>query len=113
MPARNDELHILGIETSCDETGAAVVTRTSDGRGIINANLAYFREIERRCRTVLTQHLPTEADLQQAATLIDYSLDEVVAEASHMIEIPDPLDRSFYGWAHDANIRYIMQWLMS
>ncbi|GHO87496.1 MBL fold metallo-hydrolase [Dictyobacter formicarum] len=81
--------------------------------GIINANLTYFREIERRCRTVLTRQIPTEADLERASTLIDYSLDEVVTDASRMIEIPDPLDRSFYSGAHNANVRYIMQWLMS
>jgi N6-L-threonylcarbamoyladenine synthase len=32
-------MQILGIETSCDETGAAVVARTADGRGTIRANL--------------------------------------------------------------------------
>ncbi|GCE07975.1 MBL fold metallo-hydrolase [Dictyobacter aurantiacus] len=80
---------------------------------IINANLTYFREIERRCRAVLQQRLPTEKDLEQAAALIDYSLDEVAADASRMIEIPEPLDRPFYSGAHNNNIRYIMQWLMS
>ena len=33
------EMKILGIETSCDETGAAVIARTADGRGVIRANL--------------------------------------------------------------------------
>ncbi|MBM3519879.1 MAG: tRNA (adenosine(37)-N6)-threonylcarbamoyltransferase complex transferase subunit TsaD [Alphaproteobacteria bacterium] len=37
MPAR--DLLILGIETSCDETAAAVVRRTSDGAGAILANI--------------------------------------------------------------------------
>ena len=32
MRATKAELNILGIETSCDETGAAVVWRASDGR---------------------------------------------------------------------------------
>src|SRR5215207_4537474 len=31
-------LTILGIETSCDETAASIVRRTSDGRGIILSN---------------------------------------------------------------------------
>ena len=30
---------VLGIETSCDETAAAVVTRTADGTGQILANV--------------------------------------------------------------------------
>ena len=31
--------HILGIETSCDETAAAVVRRLPDGRGDIVSNI--------------------------------------------------------------------------
>jgi N6-L-threonylcarbamoyladenine synthase len=33
------DLHILGIETSCDETGAAVVARAQGGAGAILSNL--------------------------------------------------------------------------
>ncbi|PPC80660.1 MAG: tRNA (adenosine(37)-N6)-threonylcarbamoyltransferase complex transferase subunit TsaD, partial [Hyphomicrobium sp.] len=32
-------LLVLGIETSCDETAAAVVSRDSDGRGRILSNV--------------------------------------------------------------------------
>jgi N6-L-threonylcarbamoyladenine synthase len=39
MSGDERELRILGIETSCDETGAAVVSRLGDGRGVIRANL--------------------------------------------------------------------------
>ena len=39
MEGLNTDLHILGIETSCDETGAAVVRRAASGRGEIRANL--------------------------------------------------------------------------
>jgi N6-L-threonylcarbamoyladenine synthase len=39
MSGPNTELRILGIETSCDETGAAVVARGGDGRGRILSNL--------------------------------------------------------------------------
>jgi N6-L-threonylcarbamoyladenine synthase len=39
MSGDERELRILGIETSCDETGAAVVSRLGDGRGAIRANL--------------------------------------------------------------------------
>jgi N6-L-threonylcarbamoyladenine synthase len=35
----NTSLTVLGIETSCDETAAAVVRRTADGRGAILANV--------------------------------------------------------------------------
>ena len=39
MNVQSETLTILGIETSCDETGAAVVTRSPDGAGAIRANL--------------------------------------------------------------------------
>jgi N6-L-threonylcarbamoyladenine synthase len=39
MKAVQNAVHILGIETSCDETGAAVVRRDGSGRGTIRANL--------------------------------------------------------------------------
>ena len=39
MNVQSETLTILGIETSCDETGAAVVTRSPDGGGAILANL--------------------------------------------------------------------------
>jgi N6-L-threonylcarbamoyladenine synthase len=35
---RNDSVTLLGIETSCDETAAAVVRRSADGRGHILSN---------------------------------------------------------------------------
>lgn len=39
MPLSNAPIVSLGIETSCDETGAAVVERRADGTGVIRANL--------------------------------------------------------------------------
>lgn len=41
-------MHVLGIETTCDETAAAVVTRRSDGSGVILSN---------EVRSQLTEHL--------------------------------------------------------
>jgi N6-L-threonylcarbamoyladenine synthase len=39
MPHPHRPLIILGIETSCDETGAAIIERTAEGTGIIRANI--------------------------------------------------------------------------
>ncbi len=36
-----DTLLILGIETSCDETAAAIVARDSDGSGRILADVVF------------------------------------------------------------------------
>ncbi|MDQ2902213.1 MAG: MBL fold metallo-hydrolase [Ktedonobacteraceae bacterium] len=71
----------------------------------LQANLAYVREIEQRCQTLLTKRRPDAAELEQGAALIDYPLDEVLAT------INEPVDRRFYGWAHDNNVRSIMGWL--
>ena len=35
----SNPLTVLGIETSCDETAAAIVTRSSDGSGLIRSNI--------------------------------------------------------------------------
>jgi N6-L-threonylcarbamoyladenine synthase len=39
MTVSTSALYVLGLETSCDETGAAVVERRADGAGVIRANL--------------------------------------------------------------------------
>ncbi len=39
MTQSKTPLYILGLETSCDETGAAVIERRADGSGLIRANL--------------------------------------------------------------------------
>jgi len=73
---------------------------------MVETNLAYLHEIERRCRLTLATHSPTQAELEDAATLINYPFDEVVATST------EPVDRKFYTWAYDNNVRCIMQWLM-
>ena len=73
---------------------------------LVKNNLAYLRELERRSSKLLQTHLPSSTELEQAATAIHYPLDEV------LIGIDRPIDRTFYGWAHDANARYMLQWLL-
>lgn len=72
----------------------------------VKRNLTYLQEIERRSRILLTTHPPTAVELEQAATLIQYPFDEVIAD------ITGPFDHTFYSWAHDSNVRCVMQWLM-
>jgi glyoxylase-like metal-dependent hydrolase (beta-lactamase superfamily II) len=74
---------------------------------IIKENLAYLHEIELRCRALLQTHQPAESELEHASTLINYSLDDVIAGRT------EPVDRTFYSEAHENNIRCILQWLMS
>ena len=74
---------------------------------LVKENLAYLRTIERQSRILLERHRPTQAELEHASMLINYPFAEVIAGFS------EPIDRSFYGWAHDNNVRCILQWLMS
>ncbi len=74
---------------------------------LIEDNLTYLREIERRGRAFLRTHKPTSTELEHAATLIGYPFEEVIAN------YPEPVDTTFYSWGHDANARHIMQWLIS
>ena len=73
---------------------------------LIKENLTYLHEIERRSQNLLREHQPTNDELEHATAAIHYPFDEVI-EGLH-----DPVDRTFYSWAHDANARYILQWLM-
>jgi glyoxylase-like metal-dependent hydrolase (beta-lactamase superfamily II) len=72
----------------------------------VKENLAYLREIERRGRDLLQRHRPTNEELEHAAEFIHYPFDEVVAGSTEAV------DRKFYGWAHNANVRFILEWLM-
>lgn len=72
---------------------------------LVSANLAYLREIERRSRALLSHHTPTGEELEHASHLIGYPFDELVP--------PDEeVDRTFYTWAHEHNIRSVIEWLM-
>jgi glyoxylase-like metal-dependent hydrolase (beta-lactamase superfamily II) len=73
---------------------------------LISENLAYLREIERRSLAYLQLHRPTVQELEHGSGLIHYPIDEVIAGTC------EPVDRTFYSWAHEANIRAIMQWLL-
>ena len=64
---------ILGIETSCDETAAAVVARTSDGRGTILANVV---------RAQWEQHRPYGGVVPELAARAHVEcLDDIIRQA--------------------------------
>ena len=78
----------------------------SSSPDLISVNLAYLREIERRCRALLSTHTPTGEELEHAAQLINYPFDEIVP-------LEEEVDRTYYTWAHEDNIRSIIEWLMT
>ena len=75
-------MRILGIETSCDETAAAIVARNADGRGRILANVV---------RSQLSEHAPYGGVVPELAARAHVAhLDHIIAQASN--EAGAPLD---------------------
>lgn len=74
---------------------------------LIQENLAYLREIKRRCRTLLTSRTPAERELEHTAELIGYPFEEAIAS------IDGEIDRTYYSWAHEQNAQAILRWLMA
>lgn len=67
-------MRLLGIETSCDETAAAIVERTPDGRGTILSNIV---------RSQFTEHAPYGGVVPELAARAHVShLDHIIARAS-------------------------------
>ena len=76
---------------------------------LLQHNLTYIQRLEARCRNYLSMHHPTAEQLEQGSILLHYTLDDVLHEQG---EVSIAVDRPFYSWAHDHNIRCILQWLM-
>src|SRR5581483_12479899 len=69
----NPETRVLGIETSCDETAAAVVARGADGRGRILANVVRAQWEEHRRYGGVVPEIAARAHVE--------CLDAIIAEA--------------------------------
>jgi N6-L-threonylcarbamoyladenine synthase len=76
------ETLVLGLETSCDETAAAVVARGADGRGRILANVVRAQWEEHRRYGGVVPELAARAHVE--------CLDEIVAEAMRVAGIGFP-----------------------
>ncbi len=66
-------LRVLGIETSCDETAAAVVERTSDGQGRILSNVVRSQWEDHRAFGGVVPEIAARAHVE--------CLDEIIGEA--------------------------------
>ena len=67
-------LRILGIETSCDETAAAVVVRHEDGRGEIIADVVLSQLDEHSAYGGVVPEIAARAHVEALDTLIDEAL---------------------------------------
>lgn len=79
--------------------------KTTDPQ-LIQTNLAYLREIERRCRAYLHDHRLAEQEITQGSKLIAYPFDEVIAG------FVGEFDRTYYSQAHEDNVAAVLRWLI-
>jgi N6-L-threonylcarbamoyladenine synthase len=81
MASMNDSL-VLGIETSCDETAAAVVARAADGRGRILSNIVRTQWDQHRAFGGVVPEIAARAHVE----CLDLIISEALAEAGCSFE---------------------------
>ena len=69
-------LHILGIETSCDETAAAVVRRDADGTGHILSNVVLSQLAEHAPYGGVVPEIAARAHLERLQPLVGQTLSD-------------------------------------
>src|ERR1700735_4700297 len=74
--AYNIAMIILGIETTCDETAAAVVSRTDDGRGQILSNVILSQISEHASFGGVVPEIAARAHVEALDRIIDKAMDE-------------------------------------
>ncbi|MBX2806409.1 MAG: tRNA (adenosine(37)-N6)-threonylcarbamoyltransferase complex transferase subunit TsaD [Hyphomicrobiales bacterium] len=65
---------ILGIETSCDETGAAIIERGQDGRGTILSNIVRSQLREHEAFGGIVPEIAARAHIESLDRLIDSAM---------------------------------------
>jgi N6-L-threonylcarbamoyladenine synthase len=73
---------VLGIETTCDETAAAVVERTDDGRGRILSNVVLSQVSEHAAFGGVVPEIAARAHVD----MLDYVIAKAMAEAGRPFE---------------------------
>lgn len=69
-------IKVLGIETSCDETAAAVVTRCGDGSGVIDSDIIYSQFDVHEAYGGVVPELAARAHVEKLDTLIEKALED-------------------------------------
>jgi N6-L-threonylcarbamoyladenine synthase len=69
-------MRVLGIETTCDETAAAIVTRRPDGRGAILSNQIRSQIAEHEAFGGVVPEIAARAHVEALDTLIERALQE-------------------------------------
>ncbi|MCC6949402.1 MAG: tRNA (adenosine(37)-N6)-threonylcarbamoyltransferase complex transferase subunit TsaD [Bradyrhizobiaceae bacterium] len=75
---------ILGIETTCDETAAAVVHRREDGEGEIRSNVIHSQLLEHRDYGGVVPEIAARAHVELLDTVIRRAMDRAGARFSQL-----------------------------
>lgn len=78
---------ILGIETTCDETAAAVVHRGPDGLGEIRSNVVHSQEHEHRDYGGVVPEIAARAHVELLDTVIRRAMDQAGARFSQLAAV--------------------------
>jgi glyoxylase-like metal-dependent hydrolase (beta-lactamase superfamily II) len=84
----------------CSHSGSA-------SPALIQTNLDYFREIERRARLWLATRRSDETEIDNAAALIGYPASEA------LVGVREGVDQDYYGQVHEQNVQAIVDWLLA
>lgn len=112
LPLMDDQRCVPDMFTTLERLVALQAERVLCSHGnstspqLVEANLQYVREIERRSRQLLQTRRPAKEELEHASALIHYPFDEVIAG------VEGAFDRTFYARGHEDNIRAVLRWLM-
>ncbi len=71
---------VLGIETSCDETAAAIVERGADGRAVIRSNVVRSQLEEHRAYGGVVPEIAARAHVDLLDALVAQALDEAATD---------------------------------
>ncbi|MEM9029402.1 MAG: tRNA (adenosine(37)-N6)-threonylcarbamoyltransferase complex transferase subunit TsaD [Pseudomonadota bacterium] len=83
-PAENQATTVLGIETSCDETAAAVVVRAPDGSGTIASNIIRSQWAEHAAYGGVVPEIAARAHLACLDTIIEQALRDADRKLSNV-----------------------------
>ena len=86
---------VLGIETSCDETAAAVVSRSADGKGTILSNHVRSQWDEHRAFGGVVPEIAARAHVEVLDRLIGDALAEAVGQ---LMSRPAGFRKTRTGW---------------
>jgi N6-L-threonylcarbamoyladenine synthase len=75
---------VLGIETTCDETAAAVVQRGADGVGIIRSNVVYSQIAEHRQFGGVVPEIASRAHMELLDQMIGKALSDAVVRIADL-----------------------------